>query len=95
METPVDGDPDDSEITLGDTLPDTDNCVVDQIEFNDLQNQIEEILKTLNDRDRYIIELRLGLLDGEIHSLKETGTLVENVSTVRIAQIQYRTISNL
>jgi RNA polymerase primary sigma factor len=46
---------------------------LNEITFERLRSASEELLKRLNERERTILKLRFGLLDGQEHSLEEIG----------------------
>lgn len=69
------GDDEDSE--LGDFVKDQRVDVVEQSEYEMLQEQVRELLDTIEStRDRAILELRYGLRDGRYYSLEETARIV-------------------
>lgn len=60
-----------------------------------LSESLYEILKTtLSPREKRVLELRYGLLDGEIKTLEEIGMMF-NVSRERIRQIEENALSKL
>ncbi len=92
LETPV-GEEDDS--NLGDFIEDTSAVVpVDAASFLLLQEQIEEILHTLSDREKQVIRLRFGMVDGQPRTLEEVGAEF-GVTRERIRQIESKTLSKL
>ena len=48
---------------------------LNEINFERLAKASEELLKKLNERERTILKLRFGLIDGREHSLEEVGVL--------------------
>ncbi|HEY3453742.1 MAG TPA: sigma-70 family RNA polymerase sigma factor [Bryobacteraceae bacterium] len=46
---------------------------LNEITFERLRRASEEVLKRLNERERTILKLRFGLIDGQEHSLEEVG----------------------
>ncbi|HWH31167.1 MAG TPA: RNA polymerase sigma factor RpoD, partial [Egibacteraceae bacterium] len=92
LETPV-GEEDDS--NLGDFIEDHDAVVpVDAASFVLLQEQIEGILHTLTEREKKVIQLRFGMLDGQPRTLEEVG-IEFGVTRERIRQIESKTLSKL
>lgn len=92
LETPI-GEEEDSQ--LGDFIEDSDAEVpVDAASFSLLQEQLREVLDTLSDRERKVIELRFGLIDGHPRTLEEVGR-VFGVTRERIRQIESKTLSKL
>jgi RNA polymerase primary sigma factor len=92
LETPV-GEEEDS--SLGDFIEDTDAVVpLDAASFILLQEQIEGVLHTLSEREKKVIEMRFGMLDGQPKTLEEVG-LEFGVTRERIRQIESKTLSKL
>ncbi len=92
LETPV-GDQEDT--SLGDFIEDRDAVPLhDAASRTLLQEQLETVLHTLDDRERGIIERRFGLLGGEPGTLEEVGR-VFGVTRERIRQIESKTLSKL
>lgn len=92
LETPI-GEEEDSQ--LGDFIEDSDAEVpVDAASFSLLQEQLRKVLDTLSDRERKVIELRFGLIDGHPRTLEEVGR-VFGVTRERIRQIESKTLSKL
>jgi RNA polymerase primary sigma factor len=92
LETPI-GQEEDS--CLGDFIEDADAVVpVDAASFVLLQEQLESVLHTLSEREKEVIQLRFGLLDGHPRTLAEVGREFR-VSRERIRQIESKTLSNL
>jgi RNA polymerase primary sigma factor len=59
-----------------------------------LQDQLERVLDQLADRDRRILQLRFGLLDGHPRTLEEVGREF-GVTRERIRQIESKTLAKL
>ena len=92
LETPV-GEEDDS--SLGDFIEDPDAVVpIEAASFVLLQEQIEGILHTLTEREKKVIQLRFGMLDGQPRTLEEVG-IEFGVTRERIRQIESKTLSKL
>ena len=85
LETPI-GEEEDSH--LGDFIQD-DNVPVpaEAAAFTLLKEQLSEVLGTLTDRERKVLELRFGLDDGRARTLEEVGKEF-NVTRERIRQIE-------
>lgn len=66
----------------------------EDIESNALVEQVQKVLSTLTDRERRIITLRYGLLDGKERTLEKVGTAF-NVTRERIRQIEVKTLKKL
>ena len=92
LETPI-GEEDDS--SLADFIEDHDAVVpVEAASFVLLQEQIEGILHTLTEREKKVIQLRFGMLDGQPRTLEEVG-IEFGVTRERIRQIESKTLSKL
>ena len=92
LETPI-GEEEDSH--LGDFIEDSDAVVpVDAASFILLQEQLESVLHTLSEREKKVIQLRFGLLDGHPRTLEEVGRDF-GVTRERIRQIESKTLSKL
>lgn len=86
LEAPV-GD-DDEKSTLGEFIPDDKILRPDQETSRSiLQDQIREALNDLSPKERRILEMRYGLLDGVQHTLEEVGAEF-GVTRERIRQIE-------
>jgi RNA polymerase primary sigma factor len=92
LETPI-GEEEDSH--LGDFIEDEEAVVpVDAASFALLQEQLQTVLETLSIRERKVIQLRFGLLDGHPRTLEEVGREF-GVTRERIRQIESKTLSKL
>jgi len=92
LETPI-GEEEDS--NLGDFIEDSDAVVpLDAASFILLQEQLDSILHTLSDREKKVIQLRFGLVDGHPRTLEEVGKEF-GVTRERIRQIESKTLSKL
>ncbi len=92
FETPI-GEEGDSH--LGDFIEDSEiEKPADAASFAMLQDQLKEVLGTLTDRERRIIQLRFGLYDGHPRTLEEVGREFK-VTRERIRQIEFKTINKL
>ncbi|GAB2935509.1 RNA polymerase sigma factor [Streptomyces mayteni] len=92
LQAPV-GDEDD--VNLGDLIEDADvPSPAESAAFLLLREQLEAVLSTLGDRERRVVELRYGLLDGRPRTLEEIGRLF-GVTRERIRQIEHKTLSKL
>jgi RNA polymerase primary sigma factor len=92
LESPV-GEEDDSH--LGDFLADAHAVVpADAASFSLLQEHLGSVLESLSARERKVIELRFGLLDGRPRTLEEVGRDF-GVTRERIRQIESKTLNKL
>ncbi|MET8140924.1 RNA polymerase sigma factor RpoD [Sphaerisporangium sp. NPDC005288] len=80
---------------LGDFIEDADAVVpIEAAAFIMLQDQLDDILATLSDREQRIIQLRFGLSDGHPRTLEEVGREF-GVTRERIRQIESKTLAKL
>jgi RNA polymerase primary sigma factor len=92
LETPI-GEEEDSH--LGDFIEDSDAVVpLERASFKLLQEQLESVLLTLSGREKEVIRLRFGLVDGQPRTLEEVGKKF-GVTRERIRQIESKTLSKL
>ncbi len=92
LETPI-GEEEDSQ--LGDFIEDqTAVAPPDAASFTMLQEQLGKVLDGLADRERKVIELRFGLVDGHPRTLEEVGKEF-GVTRERIRQIESKTLAKL
>ena len=93
LELPV-GD-DDDRSRLSDFISDDKITSPDQeVAHSILTDQITEILDTLSEKERKILEMRHGLLDGTYHTLEEVGKEF-GVTRERIRQIEAKALRKL
>ena len=59
-----------------------------------LRSKIDELLKTLTFREREIIRLRYGLVDGYSYTLEECGRIFK-VTRERVRQIEAKAVAKL
>jgi len=62
--------------------------------YESLQRDIRELLADLTTREREVIELRYGFLDGKSHSLADIGRTLE-LSRERVRQIELKALQKL
>ena len=92
LETPI-GEEEDSQ--LGDFIEDSDAVAPpDAAGFLMLQEQLNKVLDGLAERERKVIELRFGLVDGHPRTLEEVGREF-GVTRERIRQIESKTLAKL
>ncbi len=92
LESPV-GAGDGSE--LADFIKDEDALApMDAAAREMLRDQVQSALAALTDREREVLELRYGLIDGKDHTLEEVGKYF-NVTRERIRQIEAKALRKL
>jgi RNA polymerase primary sigma factor len=88
LESPVGGDGESDKSVLGDFIEDDKVAAPDQdSSYRILKDHVKDILKDLTYKERKIIEMRTGLIDGINHTLEEVGKEF-GVTRERIRQIE-------
>ncbi len=92
LETPI-GVEEDSH--LGDFVPDSEAVAPsDAASLTMLRTEVEDILDTLTPRERRVLQLRFGLIDGHQRTLEEVGKRF-GVTRERIRQIEAKALRKL
>jgi len=92
LETPI-GEEEDSH--LGDFVEDKEAVAPsDAASLTMLHNEVEDILDTLTPRERRVLQLRFGLIDGHQRTLEEVGKRF-GVTRERIRQIEAKALRKL
>ena len=92
LEGPVGGDDSSS---LGDFIPDEDTpSPIDAAARDMLREQIQRALTVLTERERQVLELRFGLMDGKEHTLEEVSHYFD-VTRERVRQIESKALRKL
>jgi RNA polymerase primary sigma factor len=92
LQSPVgDGD----EASFGDFIEDkTADNPLDITSFSLLKDRIGDVLGSLNDRERQVLELRFGIGDGNARTLEEVGAQF-HVTRERIRQIEAKALRKM
>lgn len=92
LETPI-GEEEDSH--LGDFIPDDDALAPSEAAaYALLKEQINDVLEELTDREKKVLQLRFGLIDGRSRTLEEVGKEFK-VTRERIRQIEAKALRKL
>ena len=92
LEQPI-GEEDDSH--LGDFIPDAEAMSPSSFASNSmLKYELDEVLNTLTDREKKVLQMRFGLMDGMTKTLEEVGKEF-NVTRERIRQIEAKALRKL
>ncbi|WP_424860998.1 RNA polymerase sigma factor [Streptomyces sp. MMS24-I29] len=83
------------DLALGDLIEDGDAASpVESAAFLLLREHLEAVLSTLGERERKVVQLRYGLVDGRPRTLEEIGRIF-GVTRERIRQIESKTLGKL
>lgn len=86
---------DDELYHLADTLEDTSMAApIDQVSQRMQREYIQKAISVLNERERNIIELRYGLMNGRSHTLDEVSVMYK-LTRERIRQIEVKALRKL
>jgi RNA polymerase primary sigma factor len=85
----------DEDSLLGDFIEDKGTISPERMaERTLLKKQVDDVLKTLTDREQRVIRLRFGIDDGYHRTLEEVGNIF-NVTRERIRQIEDKALTKL
>ena len=86
---------DDGDSNFGDFIEDQSaENPVDMTSYSLLKDKLSEVLSSLTERERKILELRFGLVDGYARTLEEVGKQYK-VTRERIRQIEAKALRKL
>ena len=86
---------DDGDVNVGDFIEDKSaENPADGTSHSLLKEKLEAVLTSLTERERKILEMRFGLVDGYSHTLEEIGSLYR-VTRERIRQIEAKALRKL
>ena len=86
---------DDGDVSVGDFIEDKDaENPSEGTSQSMLKEKLDQVLNSLSERERKILEMRFGLVDGFGHTLEEIGNLY-NVTRERIRQIEAKALRKL
>ena len=92
LETPI-GDEEDS--TLGDFIPETNlDGPIEEASSNLMKESVQEVLESLDAREKQVIEHRFGMKDGRSKTLEEVGRYF-GVTRERVRQIEAKALRKL
>lgn len=86
----------DGPLNISDVLVDAgvSKSVVDEVALIDVEHRIDELLSTLDEREKQVLEMRFGFYGGQPMTLKEVG-FEFNLSSERIRAIQASALTKL
>lgn len=83
------------DIQLEDIIADSGNSSIEDNIIEEIgREQVREIVRVLDDREKQILKLRFGLDGEEIHTLEEIGETF-NITRERVRQIEKKTLQKL
>jgi RNA polymerase primary sigma factor len=86
---------DDGDVSVGDFIEDKSAENPSEVtSYSLLREKLSDVLTTLTERERKILEMRFGLLDGYERTLEEIGKMY-NVTRERIRQIEAKALRKL
>ena len=86
---------DDGDVSVGDFIEDKSaENPSDGTSYSLLKEKLDDVLTSLTERERKILEMRFGLVDGYDHTLEEIGKMY-NVTRERIRQIEAKALRKL
>ncbi|HEY5043423.1 MAG TPA: RNA polymerase sigma factor RpoD [Verrucomicrobiae bacterium] len=86
---------DDGDVSVGDFIEDKSaENPSDVTSYSLLREKLSDVLTTLTERERKILEMRFGLIDGYERTLEEIGKMY-NVTRERIRQIEAKALRKL
>ncbi len=92
LDTPVG---EDEDCYLGDVIEDPNTATPSELTEDDmLKEELEQVLNTLSEREKKIVQLRFGLLDDRPRTLREIGEKYD-LSRERIRQIEKKALQRL
>jgi len=92
LEAPTD---EDEETEIGDFVEDTRSPAPSEMTDQEmLRHHLAEALNRLPEREAHILQLRYGLLDGEMHTLEEVGKAI-GVTRERVRQLEAQALNRL
>ena len=85
----------DSDTEFGDFIEDKDSISpMEMTAMNLLRDKLKDVLDSLSQRERAVLELRFGLTDGTNHTLEEVGRTFQ-VTRERVRQIEAKALRKL
>ena len=94
LDEPLSVDWDGNELLLSDVLSNDDDLVYSDIEEDEDRKTLRAAISKLSKRERMIIELRFGLLDGEERTQKDVADML-GISQSYISRLEKRILQRL
>ena len=94
FEEPLTGDSDGNELLLSDILASDDDSIFSRLEHEEDRKILHAALNSLDEREKIIISLRFGLIDGKELTQKEVADLL-GISQSYISRLEKKIIARL
>lgn len=85
---------DGKELNVADILADETTLICENVEYQSLKNDINNVISTLKEREQEVVKMRYGLDDTERHTLEEIGNLY-GVTKECIRQTELRALKKM
>ena len=85
---------DGKELNVADILADESTLVSENIEYQSLKSDIDNVISTLKDREQEVVRMRFGLGDSERYTLEEIGNIY-GVTKECIRQTELRALRKM
>lgn len=85
---------DGKELNVADILADNTSLVSENIEFQSLKNDIQNVISTLKEREQEVVKMRYGLDDTKRYTLEEIGNIY-GVTKECIRQTELRALKKM
>ena len=85
---------DGKELNVADILADEKTLISENVEYQSLKNDIDNVISTLKDREREVVKMRFGLGDSDRYTLEEIGNLY-GVTKECIRQTEMRALKKM
>ena len=85
---------DGKELNVADILADEKTLISENVEYESLKNDIQNVISTLKDREQEVVKMRYGLDNSERYTLEEIGNIY-GVTKECIRQTELRALKKL
>lgn len=85
---------DGKELNVADILADEKTLISENVEYESLKNDIQNVISTLKDREQEVVKMRYGLDNSERYTLEEIGNIY-GVSKECIRQTELRALKKM